>query len=473
MLQNIVIDINWFILWYLIALSAGYLFLLITSLPEIFLRYKEVEIVNLSSLIQSHIMPHITVIVPAYNEEAGIIECIYSILSNDYTNIDIIVVNPGSTDKTLEKLINEFDLIPVAPFTQDAIKTTGKIKGYYVSRFLLNFTVIDKEHTNRSDTLNVGVNACRTDLCMTLDADTLLDHGAISKAIFYMLIKPNTISVGGGLYILNGNTYKDGQIIEAKMPLKAIYGFQACEYMRSFLFYRSGWNSFGGALCYAGAFTCFLREPLVQIGGFEAYNLAQDFEVITHLHAYIHEHHLPYNISFTPAAIAYTDVPGTLKTYWQQRFNWQYWTLHSLLRHKRILFNPNYGKIGFFTYPFYLFGEAFGAVVEFTAYLMVIVSWLLGILDVYWVLLIFIICWGFISLLTMVTALINFLTFKQYKKISDLFLMLFFIVIENIGFRQFGVICRTYATFYYFIEKTKNWIVKQFEHVNKMVGIKK
>ena len=172
MLLNIVIAINWFILWYLIAISLGYLILLVTALPDVLLRYKEVEVVNLASLMQSHIMPHITIIVPAYNEEENILETIYSILRNDYVNIDIIVINDGSTDKTLEKLITEFDLIQVTPFIQENIKTYAKINGYYVSRFFLNFTVIDKEHTFRSDTLNIGVNACRTAIFMTLDADT-------------------------------------------------------------------------------------------------------------------------------------------------------------------------------------------------------------------------------------------------------------------------------------------------------------
>jgi biofilm PGA synthesis N-glycosyltransferase PgaC len=453
MLLNIVVAINWFILWYLVMLSLGYLLLFCASLPEILIRYKEVDVFKLSSLLQTHIMPHITIIIPAYNEEEGILDTIYSILRSDYSNIDIIVVNAGSTDKTLEKLITEFDLIAVTPFIEKILPTKGKIRGHYVSRFLLNFTVIDKEHTFRSDTLNVGINACRTDLCMTLDADTLLEPSAISRAIFYMLIHPNTVSIGGGLYILNGCKFKEGQIVEEKMPLKPIYGFQACEFMRSFLFGRAGWNLFGGALSYAGAFTCFKRDTLIKLGGFEAYNLAQDFEIITHLHAYIRENKLSDKISFTPAAIAFTDVPGTLKEYWNQRFNWQYWTLHSLFKYKRMLFNPKYGITGLFTYPFFLFGETMGALVEFTAYFMIFLSWYLGILDKHWTLLLLLVCWGFMTFLTMGTALVNFLTFKVYQRYSDLFLMLFYILIEIFGFRQFNVICRTYASFRYFFDK--------------------
>jgi cellulose synthase/poly-beta-1,6-N-acetylglucosamine synthase-like glycosyltransferase len=136
MLISTVTMINWFILCYLIVLSTGYLILMLTALPDILLRYRESEVLDLSSLIHFNIMPHMTIIVPAYNEENNILETIYSILRSDYTNIDIIVVSPGSTDKTLEKLITEFDLIPVHPLMEEVIKTYGKIKNYYVSRFL-------------------------------------------------------------------------------------------------------------------------------------------------------------------------------------------------------------------------------------------------------------------------------------------------------------------------------------------------
>lgn len=455
MLLSLVITINWFILWYLVILSLGYLVLFCVSVPGILLRSKETAVFKLSALLKTHMTPHLTIIVPAYNEEESILDAIYSILRSDYTNIDIIVVNAGSTDNTLEKLIAEFDLIPVTPFVHDDLKTVGKIRGHYISRFLLNFTVIDKEHTFRSDTLNVGVNACRTALCMTLDADTLLEPSAISRAIFYMLVQTHTISIGGGLYILNGCTVKEGQIVDTKMPPSFIYGFQACEFMRSFLFARAGWNAFGGSLSYAGAFTCFQRDILIKLGGFEAYNLAQDFEITTHMQAYRHEKKLPYTISFTPAAIGFTDVPGTLKTYWQQRFNWQYWSLHSLLKYKKMLFNPQYGLTGFFTYPFFLFGEILGVVVEFVAYIMIFLSWYLGILDRYWVLLLFILCWGFVSFLTMATAFINFLTFQVYQRYRDLLLMLFYIFIEIFGFRQFNVACRAYATLRYCWDKLK------------------
>jgi biofilm PGA synthesis N-glycosyltransferase PgaC len=316
--------------------------------------------------------------------------------------------------------------------------------------------VIDQERTDRSDTLNVGVNACRTALCMSLDADTLLEPSAISKAVFFMLTQPNTVCVGGCVYILNGCKFLEGKITKEKMPHKLLYGFQACEYMCSFLFFRAGWNTFG-AMSYAGAFTCLQRDLIITLGGYENKNLAQDFEIITHIQTHIYENNIPYNIAFTPAAIAFTDVPGTFKEYWQQRYNWQYWMLHTLSKYKKMLFNPKYGSVGMITYPFFLFGETLGAVVEFTAYIMVFVSWYLGILDVYWVVLLLIVCWGFVMFLTIVTALINFMTFKQYKSNSDLFLMLFYIIIEHFGFRQFNVICRTYATFCYYIDVFKLW----------------
>jgi biofilm PGA synthesis N-glycosyltransferase PgaC len=459
MFVQIITFINIAVLVYFVILSFGYIFLLLASIPDILNRFRELEHANIISIMKSHSLPPITIIIPAYNEEEFICEMIDSFLSNDYANIFIMIVNDGSTDKTLEKLIETYELNEAPPVIEQKIKTTAVIKGYYLSKTYKNITVIDKEHTDRSDTVNIAVNACRTPLIMNVDADTLIERNAISSIVFYMLTRANTVAAGGAVYVINGCTVKDGKIVETKMSLNPIYAFQTCEYLRSFLFSKSGWNILGGSLSYSGAFTAFKHASIIEAGGYALDNLAQDFEIILRLRAYKYDHHSHHlnKVGYTPAAMVWTDVPGTFKEYWQQRFNWQYAILQSLMSYRRMLFNPKYGIVGLFTYPFFLFGETLGAMVEFIAYLSLVCSLFLGILNFYTATLFFILCWGFLIFLTMATTFLNFLTFDKYKRTRDLLLILFFSIIEGIGFRQFDVACRVTATVAYFFRGCKFW----------------
>lgn len=454
---EIVNILNWSILWYLVVLSCGYIILLAAAIPVVFSRFRESEIGDIYQLIQSQTMPPVTVIIPAYNEEDNILEAVYSVLKNTYKGIHIIIVNDGSTDKTLATISKVFDLEKVDVVLPQKVKTVGEIRGYYISKYNINVTVIDKENTGKSDSLNVALNACRTPLFITFDADSIVEPDAIANIIFFMLTHEHTVAVGGAVYILNGCIYKNGEIIESKMSLKPLLALQSCEYLRSFLYNRSGWNVFGGSLSYAGAFTLFDHRAVIDVGGFDRENMAQDFEIIAHLHEYQRNQKNRYTIGYTASAVAWTDVPSNLKDLWYQRTSWQRDSLRSLLLHKKMLFNPLYGIVGLFTYPFYLFGEVLGVVVEFTAYFLVILSWYYGILDVYWAMLFFIVCWGFVTFLTMATALMNFITYNKYHRLSDLLWLMLIVTTESFGYRQFLVVCRIKATLNYFLRKLIFW----------------
>lgn len=463
MLVQIITYLNWCILWYFIGLSSVYILLLALSIPDIRLRFKETYVSKLVSAMKSNSMPPVTAIIPAFNERQNILETVDSLLKMTYTNTYILIINASSTDDTLRKLIKTYDLYAISPIASSQLEVIGAIKGYYISRTYPNITVLDKQYKDRSDAINAGVNLCHTPLFFTIDADSLIEPNALSRIVFYMLSRPYTIAVGGAVNILNGCIFRSGKIVEAKVAFNLLYGFQTCEYMRSFLFSRSGWNALGGALCYAGTFTLFQHKNIVDIGGFQRDNAAQDFEIITHLHAYNLEHKVKYHIGYTPAAAVWTDVPGTLREYWNQRVNWQDGMLRSLMPYKKMLFNYKYGVIGLFTYPFFLFGETLSALVEFTAYILLILSWYFHILNPFFTVLFFVICWGFTVALTMATALLNFVTFDSYKHIRDLLWFLFIAIIEPFGFRQFNVICRVWATFKYGIGSLIFWKKKEIK----------
>lgn len=201
---QIILVLNSFILIYLILFGLGYLWLLLMSIHDIIFRYEEVRIGDVLSLMKSNAMPPLTVLISAYNEEKNILESVKSVLKSDYPNTYITIINDGSTDKTLQKLIDEYKLHKVAPVIPKLIPNTSEILGYYVSETHKNITVIDKVHRDKSDSLNIGINACRTPLLMTFDADSIIEPDAISELMFYMMIRPHAVAVGGSVYILNG-----------------------------------------------------------------------------------------------------------------------------------------------------------------------------------------------------------------------------------------------------------------------------
>jgi cellulose synthase/poly-beta-1,6-N-acetylglucosamine synthase-like glycosyltransferase len=269
--------------------------------------------------------------------------------------------------------------------------------------------------------------------------------------VFALLSKPHTVAMGGAVYILNGCKFKAGKVIEKKMSYNPVSALQVCEYLRSFLFSRSGLNPFGGALCYSGAFTLFEKQVVEDIGGFDRDNVAQDFEIIAHLQAYRYDKHYPLHLGFTTSAVAWTDVPSTFKQLWIQRIHWQEGSIRSMFLHIKMLFNPKYRMIGLFTYPYYFFGELFGSLIEFLAYVLVFVNWYLGILNLRWAVLMILVSWGFVAFLTMANTLISLVTYNKYRRLRDVLWIFFMVFLEQFGLRQYLVICRVFATIKYFL----------------------
>jgi len=447
---EIIFLVNWMILIYFFFLSLIYIILLIASLRDLYERFLESKIGKITSLLKSYVPPPVSVAICAYNEEDFILNTIDSVLRNSYPNVEILVINDGSTDATLETLIKKFSLYKIFPSVPQRIKTHVEISGYYISKTHPHITVIDKVNSGKSDALNMAVNVCRTPLFITLDADSIIEPDALDNIVYCLLRKSHTVAVGGGVYVINGCEYKDGAIIKAKMSYNPVVDFQTIEYLRSFIFGRTGLNVLGGAMCFAGTFTLFEYKSLVDAGGFEYGNDAQDFEIITRLHAEKAERHYPYNILYTSSAISWTDVPDTLIKYWKQRFVWQRDILRSIMQHKKMLFNPKYGITGFFTYPFYLFGETLSCLVEFTAYINFFLSWHFDLLEIHLFLHVFFICMGFLITFTLITTFVSMISFNKYKRTRDLIWVLFLTTIELLGFHQYYVLCRVCATVRYF-----------------------
>lgn len=447
--------INFIILYYFLVISVCYLILLFTSVIEVIKRFNEIFVLDDFALIRPENQIGVTVVIPAYNEEKNILNCVQSVQHSDYKNVKIIIVNDGSTDGTLACLIKQYALTPkpvhgLESFVigeQPRIPTYGQVIQEYVSEQYPNLLVIDKTHSGTGDTLNIGTNFVTTPLMMTLDADSLVEPSTLGLLVFAMISEPHAVTVGGGVYVLNECVIKNGVITQSRLPAHYVPGIQAVEYLRSYVFGRPGWNIFKGGLSFSGTCTLFDHKAVTKVGGFDLDNPAQDAEIVAKMHDYHLSRRLPYKILFTPAALSWTLVPPTLRRYARQRIAWQRGLFKSFSQHLHMFMNPRFGIVGCFNFPFYLLVETLGPLVELTAYLIIIISLLGGFFSVKAAVVFFCLSVGFLSLLTIATMAINVLTFNRYKKLSDLLKMFYYIVFEVVGFRQFLLVCQAIGVF--------------------------
>jgi poly-beta-1,6-N-acetyl-D-glucosamine synthase len=449
---NFINFINYSILIFFIFSVIIYSLLLIGSFPAIISYFKKATVGNIYALLNSSELPPVTIITPVYNEQDIIEECCLSLLASEYKNLYIILVNDGSNDNTLNLLKEKFQLKKEPVIIKQTIKT-AKVKDIYVSSIHTNLMVIDKEHSNTGDTLNVGLNACFTPYFATVDADSIIDKHAISELMYELLSKPNTIAVGGGVYILNSCKYTKGKLQESKMPYQLVPALQTNEYIRSHLFNRTGWNSYGGSMSYSGTASLFSREEVVAVNGYDANNYAQDTEMIMRLHYHMNKNKKKYQIRFNPSATVWTDVPHNLLQFTKQRDKWRRGMLKSVLNYLVMFFNPKYKVQGLFAYPMYVILEIIAPFVEVTAYITLSYAYYLGILNTTSAILYIILAWGFTSYLTIANMFINLITFNRYKKLNDILWMFLLAVIEMFGFRQYHVIVKVWGSFHYFINR--------------------
>ncbi|MDI9819350.1 MULTISPECIES: glycosyltransferase family 2 protein [unclassified Legionella] len=453
-MEELLYYINFAILIYFIGSAIIYTTLLIGSFPTILRFFNISHYLVASEVMEAETQLAVTLITPMYNERELALNTILSALKSTYKNLYLIVVNDGSTDDSLEFLQEKFKLEEVPVVVNPIIKTKS-VKRSFISSIYPNLMVLDKENGGAGDAINAGLNACFTPYFFTLDSDSVIDPNAISLVMYEVFTHINPIAIGCGIYVLNGCDVEDGIVKQSLVPYRYTSGIQANEYLLSHLFNRTGWNSFGGSMSYSGTGTLFNRQVVLDVGGFDAGNYAQDSEIIMRLQKIMREQPKKYTISFTPAAAVWTDVPKNLKEFAQQRDKWTRGLLRSVWLNRKLLFNPKYKIQGLFGFPAYILLEIIAPYVEFTAYFTVSLAYYLGFLDTVSAILYIILAWGFASYLSVANTFISIVTFNRYQRLSNVLWMLLLATLEMFGFRQYRVLISVYGTFHYFFNRLK------------------
>jgi cellulose synthase/poly-beta-1,6-N-acetylglucosamine synthase-like glycosyltransferase len=401
--------------------------------------------VERDSLFKARLMPPISILAPAHNEELSIVQSTRSMLQLEYPEHEVIVVNDGSDDRTLQALIEEFHLYKSARQPLHNLVTAG-VNAVYESQNL-KLLVIDKENAGKSDSLNAAINYANTPLIAAVDADSLLESNSLLLVVRPFLEDESMIAVGGIIRVVNGCKVENGAVTQVGAPRTLLTKFQAVEYLRAFLGGRVALSYMNSLLLISGAFGLFRRDRVIEAGGFELGSLAEDLELVIRLHRINREKKREYKIAFVPTPVCWTEVPDSWKNLQVQRGRWQRGGVESMWKHRGMLFNPKYGIVGCFGMPYLLLLEILGPCVEITGFVITILGLLVGFISVTSALLFFIGSVLFGTMISISAVLLEEFTTRRYAHPLDLASLIVAAFFENFGYRQTNALWRFQGIF--------------------------
>ena len=452
--------ITWFnhlVLAYYFAANGIYLLLLVLAAAFIATHLSRLEYGRYQNSIHPSVAPPVSLIMAAFNEETNIVESVRSLQHLGYPDYEVIVVNDGSTDSTLQRLMDGFSLKRVNVIYRDAI-STSRVRGFYVNPEFPKLIVVDKDHGGKADSLNVGINVSRAPYFCSVDADSILEDSAITRLMRPIIEEPELVKATGGIVrVANGSVVEGGRLVQVELPKDSLSMLQIVEYIRSFLFGRAGLSQLNSLLIISGTFSMFHKKTVQAVGGYMSNTVTEDMELVVRLHKYLREKKIKYRINFVPDPICWTEAPRDLRMLKRQRSRWHLGLAESIYIDRKMLFNPRYGRIGLFALPYQLMIELLGPGVEITGYFVVSLSFFFGIVDKYFFLLFIIMAVLIGIFFSMAAILLEELSYRRYRGLKDVLKLLFFGVVENFGYRQLLALWRTQALFKFLFSKKKKW----------------
>jgi cellulose synthase/poly-beta-1,6-N-acetylglucosamine synthase-like glycosyltransferase len=427
---------NLVVLSYFFIGGGVYTVLMLLSLKATWVHSRRMSYQGLDALLHSPLTPPVTIIIPAWNEQGVIVNSVRSALRAEYPALQVIVVDDGSTDMTLDRLVQTFGLMEIDGAYHPGIPT-GPIRATYINPAIPNLRVVSKVRGGKPDALNAGINLCRTPYFGNLDADCLLEHDALLRLMDPIVNSDQKIVASGGIVrILNGCEARDGQVVRVGLPRTWLERFQVVEYLRSFLLGRTGWHQLEGTLIVSGAFAVFDRASVIDAGGFSHDTVTEDMDMIVQLHHWAAEHNRSIRMSFTSGPVCWTECPSTVSMLGNQRRRWQLGLCQTLWKHSGMMFQWKNGIVGWLSFPFHAYIEGLGAVVEILGYGMIPLGIFLGVIKPDLLLLFILLGLVYGGFLSVGAVLLEELTYRRYPRLIDLLTLLAFAVFENIGYRQ-------------------------------------
>ena len=446
---------------YTVLVILSYIILAAISAKESVEYVKKNSFVNYSEILNSDVAPSVSIIAPAYNESLNIVENVRSLLSCHYVNYDVIIVNDGSTDDSLEKLIKAYDLTKVNYLINQQIETEKVREGVFKSKnpAFEKLTIVDKENGGKADALNFGLNISESMYVACIDVDCLLLEDAIQKMVkpFLEATEKKVIASGGVIRIANACVIKDGKLIDVNFPGKMLERAQVLEYLRSFLLGRMAWSRLNGLLIISGAFGMFDKKVMIEVGGYNTETVGEDMEIVVRMRKYMKDKKMQYKVAYIPDPLCWTEAPSSYKILVSQRNRWTRGTIETLKIHKGIGLNPKYKSLGMISYPYWFVFERMAPLIEILGIVYLVFLILNQRIRWEFAIAIFLAAYLFTVLYSLVAMFYEEFTFRQYKKKGTGVKLVITAILEPLIFHPFILYAALRGNFDFYFNKKKKW----------------
>jgi cellulose synthase/poly-beta-1,6-N-acetylglucosamine synthase-like glycosyltransferase len=459
-IEQIINHFEIFTAYYSVGYIIIYLILAALSYSAISTYYNSKYFLHKDVLIKSNHTLGVSIIAPAFNEGVTIVYNVKSLLSQEYPKFEVIIINDGSTDDTLEKLINEFSLVKVDFFYQEKIKTQP-VRAHYKSTnpIYSKLLVVDKVNgKSKADASNAGINSARYGLFLCTDVDCILRKDTLA-----MLTKPfieNTtkvIATGAAIRISNSCEFKDGMLYRSHFPDNFFARFQELEYVRSFLFGRMAWSKTNCLLLVSGGLGMFDKATVIEVGGYWHASLGEDMELITRMRKLMHEKKEKFLIKYIPESLCWTEVPSDKTIFLRQRIRWARGLVQTLYLHRNLFFNPKYGSTGMFVFPYFVFCEFTVPIFEVIGLIVLLIDVLFFSINYEFLIIVSAFVYLFYTTITLISLYLDQLIHKQYSSIKEVLTLIVMVFIEPLLYHPINVYASIVGYWHFLKNKEKKW----------------
>lgn len=441
---------NQALFYYYLLCNLSYLLMLVIALRTSIAHQRKLQTFKLGWIKEAPLAPPISIIVPAHNEERSICVNVLNLLKLQYPELELIVVNDGSTDGTLSVLTEGFRLRPIRAVYVSQIPS-APVRGIYRGDTDRRLVVLDKESGgSKADAVNAGLNAATCPYVCVVDADSVLEDDALLRIMVPILADPGHVVCAGGIVrIVNGSGIRNGRIERIRLPRKSIEIIQVIEYLRAFLVAREAWASANMLMIVSGAFGVFKTDLVRRVGGYRSHAIGEDFELVVRLHRYLLDNQNKYRIAFLPDPVCWTEAPSDLKSLGRQRSRWQKGLLDGLWRHRHMLFRARYGRTGCLALPYLWIFELFAPIIESAGIISIMAAAGLGVLNRDFFLQFLLFGYAFATAISIGSVLQEELTYRRYNDWRDVARLVMYCFLEHFPYRQIQVYWRLQGMWQY------------------------
>lgn len=373
-----------------------YLFILSLIFPlyHIFNAYRQSRYAELSPPVM---LRSFALVVPCYNE-ANLVRSIYNNFSAvDYPSHEIIIVNDGSTDDTLMKLLDAFNFEASSFLVPEGSLSYGEVKATYRSKTHPHIHLIDKENGGKADSINAGIDHATADIVVTLDADSFLKGDALHR-LNHSFEGNGVVAAGGNVQVVQ-SIKADSTFTFKNMNM--LLKLQTMEYLKGFYILKQSLAYNQALSIVSGAFGAFRRSTLIEVGGFRI-TIGEDMDITMKVQKHITG--TGKRIVFDPLAICYTEIPSSYRDFFNQRIRWQKAFVDCLIAYLPAVMRRAFRD----RFSFFFFFDSFhvGLLATVSTFLFLVFTVIDPSVDALWLLVVFFAATSVVSVLYNVMALV-------------------------------------------------------------------